>query len=322
MKNTPVVAVLLAASLVLAGCGGVGEENNATPGATVTNCGADVTVPADPHRVMTLGAESVNTLAHLGVLDRVTSRAGHYPREYFDAATNAALDDVPSLTDRLDSSGHLLINMEQVAAQKPDLVLGATDTVNRQTLEPLGIPLLDEPAFCGALNGAASWDDAWDHVMLYATAFGKEAEGKEYVQELKARLGELESGAVTSRPSVLVTYPSVGGGPLYAYGNHSMSHPVVESAGLRNVFADTDERVFEVSPEQVADKNPDIIIALYTAGNPEDAKQAIMDYHAAKNTTAVKRGRVLPLLLNFAEPPTPLALDGVEKIRTFVEETR
>lgn len=334
MKKSPIAAILLCASLTLAGCGpaGVVEKEGGT---TLANCGADVTVPANPQRVMTLGAESITTLAHLGVLDRVTSRAGQYPRAYFDAETNAALDKVPSLTDRLDSSGHLLINREQVAAQEPDLVLGATDTVNRQTLEPLGIPQLDEPAFCGALKGHASWDDAWAHVKLLAAAFGKEPEGERYVKELKERLQGLErqggsdqatdgmkDDATSQRPSVLVTYPTIGDGPLYAYGAHSMSHPVVESAGLRNVFADTEERVFEVSPEQVAEKNPDVIIALYTAGNPDEVKDAVLKYEAAKNTTAVKRGRVLPLLLNYAEPPTPLAVDGVEKIRAFVKETR
>ncbi|WP_459610670.1 ABC transporter substrate-binding protein [Corynebacterium urogenitale] len=321
MKKSPLVAVLLTSSLTLAGCseGGTGAGAH---GATIDNCGAQVTVPADPQKVMTLGAESITTLAHLGVLDRVASRAGQYPREYFDEATNDALDKVPSLTDRLDSSGHLLINMEQVAAQEPDLVIGATDTVTRQALDPLGIPQLDEPAFCGSLEGAASWEDAWDHVMLYATAFGKQPEGEKYVEELKGRLGKMDKGnGGDSRPSVLVTYPSLGGGPMYAYGTHSMSHPVVESAGLRNVFADTPERVFEVSPEQVAQRNPDIIIALYTAGDPDTAKQAVLDYEAAKDTPAVKEGRVLPLLLNYAEPPTPLAVEGVEKIRQFAMDT-
>lgn len=77
-----------------------------------------------------------------------------------------------------------------------------------------------------------------------------------------------------------------------------------------------------INREQAAEKNPDMIIALYTAGNPDEVKDAVLKYEAAKNTTAVKRGRVLPLLLNYAEPPTPLAVDGVEKIHAFVKETR
>ncbi|QNH96661.1 ABC transporter substrate-binding protein [Corynebacterium anserum] len=329
MKKLAITAVVLSVSLILTGCGSddVNQAANPAPGATVSNCGAEVTTPADPHRVMTLGPESITTLAHLGMLDRVTARAGQYPPQYFDEATRSALDTVPSLTDRLDAGGHLQISVEQVAAQKPDLVLGATETVSRQALEPLGIPQLDEPAFCGALSRPATWEDAWDQVMLYATVFSQQAKGQAFVSQLKERLTELEregakNSAGASRPSVLVTYPSVGGGPVYAYGSHSMSNPVVESAGLRNVFGDEPQRVFEVSPEQVADKNPDIIIALYSAGDPQDARQAMMDYSGAKGTTAVRRGRVLPLLLNFAEPPTPLAVDGVEQIRDFVKETR
>ncbi|MDN6619422.1 MAG: ABC transporter substrate-binding protein, partial [Corynebacterium variabile] len=37
-------------------------------------------------------------------------------------------------------------------------------------------------------------------------------------------------------------------------------------------------------------------------------------------TTAGQRGQVLPLLLNYAEPPTPLAVDGLEQVDDYLRD--
>ncbi|MCX2162655.1 ABC transporter substrate-binding protein [Corynebacterium auriscanis] len=300
---------------VLASCATNDDLRAQQSGHVVQNCGVDVSVPDNPQRVVTLGAESITTLHELGVLDRVVARAGEYPRDYFDEPTWNEVEKIPSLTDRLNSTGHIQLSIESALAQKPDLVIGSTETITRQALQPHNVAQLNEAAFCGAFNRPANWNDVWEHVDTYATAFNRQAEGREYVQQLKRRLAENRTAPRGQK--VLITYPSIGGGPMYAYGNHSMSNAVVEAAGLENVFANEDQRVFEVNPEQVAAKNPDVIIALYTAGDPVQVKNAVSNYEGTKNSRATREGRVLPLLLNYAEPPTPLALKGVEKIREF-----
>lgn len=37
-------------------------------------------------------------------------------------------------------------------------------------------------------------------------------------------------------------------------------------------------------------------------------------------TTAGRQGQVMPLMLNYAEPPTPLAVDGVEKVTDYLRD--
>ena len=39
-------------------------------------------------------------------------------------------------------------------------------------------------------------------------------------------------------------YPTVGGGVTYAYGARSMAHPILEAAGLEDVFADTETNAY------------------------------------------------------------------------------
>ncbi|KAB1504448.1 ABC transporter substrate-binding protein [Corynebacterium sp. 320] len=306
----------------------------------VPNCGHDVVFEREPQRVLTMGAESITTLSHLGVLDRVAARAGSYPEEYFDESIRSALTEVPSLTDRVDATGHIQISTEQVAAVDPDVVLGASDTVTFESMQAQGIPLINEPAFCGALEGPASFEDVWDQVATYGKVFHREERAAEYVAELKERLAELAiPGATDAGQSradaspgragdegsahpltVAVLYPTIGGGVTYAYGTRSMSHPVVEAAGLTNVYSDVNKRVFEVSAEDIAARQPDLIISLYTAGDPAAVVQATKDLPGAKTLPAIQKGRILPLLLNYAEPSTPLAVDGVEKIHEFADK--
>lgn len=270
---------------------------------TVDNCGQTVTFDAPPERVALIDSAPVATLDALDLLDRVVTRAGVFPPEYYSATTNERLAEIPSLTDRIDATGHLLISVESIVAAEPDLVLGSTDTVNRATLANASINNLDEPAYCGALDGEASFEDVYQQVHLLSTVFGTQAAGDAVVDKLRERVaGQIARVPAGESRSVAVLYPSIGSGVTYAYGTGSMSHPLVSAAGLRNVFADSTERVFEVSAEEIIARQPDVILALYTAGPAPDVTIPGVD------------AQVVPLLLNFAEPPTPLAVDGLTQL--------
>ncbi|NEN77240.1 ABC transporter substrate-binding protein [Nocardioides zeae] len=263
------------------------------------------------------------TLHELGVLDRVVARAGVYPAEYYDADTLAAIDEVPLLTDRTDTSGHLQISREEVVAETPDLVLGQTETITRDTLASNDIALIEEPAFCGSLDGDATFDDLYDQVRLYGEVFERTDEADAYVAELEERVAAVEARVPTDEDrTVAVLYPTVGGGVTYAYGRGSMSAPLVEAAGLENVFGDVGDRVFEVSAEEIVARDPDVVILLRSDGDPAEVTEALTSLPGADALRAVESGAILPLLLNYAEPPTPLAVDGLEQLVDFLEQTR
>ena len=109
-------------------------------------------------------------------------------------------------------------------------------------------------------------------------------------------------------------YPTVGGGVTYAYGTASMAHPQLEAAGFRNVFDDVDERVFEVTIEELLGRNPDVLVLLHSDGDPAAVEKALTGLPGAGDLTAVRTGNVMTQLFNFTEPPTPLSIDGLERI--------
>ncbi|GAB3842032.1 ABC transporter substrate-binding protein [Micromonospora andamanensis] len=313
-----VTATTSALVLLVAACGGgTDEPAGAGPGypVTVTNCGVDVTFDAAPERIVLLKSAAVPYLHALGVMDRVTARAGQYPRDYYDAATLTELDRIPLLTDKTDTSGHLQISKEVVISQEPDLVLGEVDNLSRDTLSAVDIPLLEEPAMCPGNTATPSFDDIYRQMETYGRVFGREAEAATAVGALRERMTAVQAAAGTaSGRTAAVLYPTIGGGTTYAYGSASMAHPQLEAAGFRNVFGDTSERVFEVTVEELLGRNPDVLILLYSDGDPAAVEQGLTGLPGAEKLNAVRNGAVMTQLFNFTEPPTPLSIDGLERI--------
>ncbi|MDT0202841.1 ABC transporter substrate-binding protein [Nocardioides sp. AE5] len=315
------LASCLALAATLGSCGLVAGDDEEATGSdgyypiTVENCGAEVTIPSEPQKLVLLKSSEVPALHSLGVLERSIAKAGAFPDAYYDEATNAELDAIESLTSKSDSSGHLQISKEVVMEAEPDLVFGEVDNLSRETLAAVKIPLVENPAMCGEGLAQPGFDDIYAQVEFLGKVFNRADEAAATVQELKERVADLQAQAPTGQErTAAVLYPTVGGGVTYAYGTRSMAHPQLEAAGFKNVFADQDERVFEVSVETLLDRNPDVLILLYSDGDPQQVIDAVTTLPGAGTLTAVRNGDILPQLFNYTEPPTPLAVDGLEKI--------
>lgn len=314
---------LAAIVLTLAGCGPVSQADESaehgTEGAfpiTLTNCGAQVTLEDPPERVVLLKSWPVTYLHELGVMDRVISRAGAYPDEYYDERTREELADVRLLTDQLDPSGHLQVSQEVVMAEQPDLIFGEVDNLDRGSLGAAGISVLEEPALCPGGGGAdPSFEDVYEQFEVYGQVFAVPGGGREQAAALRERVAEITATVPAGETrTAAVLYPTVGGGTTYAYGTGSMAHPQLTSAGFENVFADIDDRVFEVSVEELIGRDPDVLILLYSEGDPGPVKDAVVSLPGVEGITAIAQDEVLVQLFNFTEPPSPLVVDGLERI--------
>lgn len=305
--------LLLTLALLATAC--TTAETPAVGAVTVRNCGVDVTFDAPPARVALLESAPVTILHALGVLDRVVLRAGAFPAEYYDAETNAAIADIESLGEDVDESGHLRISQEVIIARKPDLVLGLPDGISRESLAEVGVNTLVQPVYCPDGVDATTFDDVYAQIETYGRIFDRTAAADALVAGLRARVTAVEQAAA-GRPkrTAAVLYPTVGGGSGYAYGNRSMAHPQLAAAGFTNVFGDVDDRVFEVTTEQLVAADPDVLVLLHIDGSPADVKNAVVTMPGAESLRAVANDQIMVQLFNFTEPPTPLSMTGLERI--------
>ncbi|AWB86324.1 ABC transporter substrate-binding protein [Mycetocola zhujimingii] len=281
---------------------------------TIENCGETVTFDQAPERIVLLESAPATILDGLGVLDRVVSLAGPFPDEYYDSGLAGRIDAIDTLSDRIDAAGHLTISAEVVLAQEPDLVLGLPDGLTRTGLLDGGSNTLVQPVYCPTGVEDTSFDSLYEQIEIYGQIFDRNDEAQELVADLKARVTDVESATADApERTAAVLYPSAGGGPLYAYGRASMSQPQLEAAGFTNVFDDTPERVFEVSIEELIDRDPDVLILLYQGddGGVEDEVRTLPGSDALR---ALTESNVLVQLFNFTEPPSPLSVVGLERI--------
>ena len=299
-------------------------EGTTTYPLTLENCSATVTVPAAPTRLVLLEPAPVTVLDGLGVLDRVVAAAGVFPAALYDGTIHgdlaARVAAIPVLSDDVDGAGHLQINQEMVLAQSPDLVLGLPDGVTREGLAAAGAQVLVQTVYCGDAP-PASWDDLTAEIRLHAEVLDRQAAGEDLAARLTTRIDAVREQA-GSRPggTAAVLYPTVGGGPLYAYGAASMATPQLEALGLTNVFADSPERVFEVSTESLIAADPDHLVVLYQGeGDGSDVLAEVTASPGLDALRAVCEGRLLAQLFNLTEPATPLVVDGTERIGRWLD---
>lgn len=325
VRRTRAAASLAAVALLAAACSSPSDPGVVPTRAddghypvTVDNCGDEVTFAVEPTDVVVLKSAVVPFLTSIGVLDHVSARAGVYPEGYFSADVTARLAQVETLTDRVDASGHVLITTEAVVARDPDLVLGHTANLTRASLDEVGIPSLEASGLCTTDAPEPGFQQVYDEIAMYGQVFNREAEAEAAIADLRTRVDEATATVDEGSRTGAVLYPTVGGGTTYAYGNRSMPDPLLEAAGLDNVFGDQDERVFEITLEKLLQEDPDVIVLLHSDGDPEAVEQALTDLPGADALTAVRTGHVHTELFNFAEPASPLVVDGLERL---VEQT-
>lgn len=319
------------AALTTAACGSSTGEERAGSGGSETgggfpvelsNCEAQLTFPSPPERIVLLESAPVTTLDGIGVLDHVVSRAGAFPPGYYDQDLASRIEAIPALSEDIDAAGHLQISQEVVIAQSPDIVFGLPDGITREAMRDAGAEVMVQDIYCGTEEERASFQTLYSTISTYGRIFDRADEGDALTSELQERVAAAEkASAELSTATAAVLYPSVGGGPLYTYGAGSMVTAQLDALGIENVFADTAERVFEISSEPLLAADPDVLIVLYQSeGSGSDVTEEMIAQDQLSALRAVQEQAVLPLLFNFAEPASPLVVDGLEQIHDWLTE--
>jgi iron complex transport system substrate-binding protein len=333
-------ALLLATSILLSACGSDSTESenslavapdttapavdttSTTYPFTFDNCGTEVVIEQAPSRVMLTESASAATLAEIGALGAVTVKTGEFPPDYYSPEVNEQLNKITSLTTTKDSTGGIEISLETVIDAKPDLVIGyETETLTRDGLAKAGIDLFVLPPYCKT-PPAVSFESIYEQVRFFGKLFDKNGEADQAAQRLETQVSERTgSPVVASGTKGAALYVSSDGSALYAYSKLGMVHPQMTALGLTNPFADLPERVPEISIEKIVDANPDVLILLYTdtAVSPEKITELVTKLPGSSEISAVKSGKVYPLLFNFSEPPSPLVIDGLDRLSNMLK---
>lgn len=181
----------LAASVVLAGCGSKSEENGGTNAAggtpspsastayTIKHAMGETTIPATPKKVVILTNEGTEALLALGVkpVGAVKSWTGNPWYNHI----KADMEGVKVVGEESQP------NLEEIAALKPDLIIG-----NKLRHEKIYEQL---KAIAPTIESETLRGEWKNNFALYAQALNKKAEGEKVIADFDKRVEDLKAKA-------------------------------------------------------------------------------------------------------------------------------
>lgn len=278
---------------------------------TITNCGTQVTIEHEPQRVLLVNNDSIANLEALGAIDRVvaitaTPQTGLYAKD-----TYTALSALQVLSTTKNATGGSVVSQEAILGAHPDLVIAPENAVDRTALAAAGIPVYSPTAYCAdppaELAQKATFDRVWNELTTYGQILGLPDKAAQVVADTKAQIAGLKA---TDAGTAAALYVSSGGSVLSPYGGPSMVTPIFEAAGLSNVYADSDQRVFDAGIEDIISRDPATIVLLYSGDDPQATRSAFLSAPGVEGLSAVKNNRVVTLAFPYTDPPTVLSAQG------------
>ena len=262
MSVARVVACIV---LTLAACGGSTRSEGSI--LTVDDFGDTVRLAHPATRVVSLNPVTTELIFALGAGDRLVGRT-HWDL-YPPAATK-----VPDVGDGMQP------NVEAVLGQRPDLVLLYASPSNRAAAQQLHAA------------GVATLTFRTDHIAdlsriapIIGAALAEPGRGDSLADSVMATIAEVRTLSNSEeRPRA---FWHVWDAPLLTIGRGSYLSELLEAAGGKNVFGDIEAPSPQVSLEEVARRDPDVILAGPTAA------VTIRSNPAWQAVRAVREGRVL-----------------------------
>jgi iron complex transport system substrate-binding protein len=311
LRRGAAAAVATALTVSLAACGTEGDTSADEPQEsaerTVDTAMGEVTVPAEPKRVVVLDNDALDSAITLGV-----------------TPVGAGLGDVgaPFSTylpeDKLKGLKEVGVvwepNVEAVAALKPDLILGSKVRHEAVYKELSAIA----PTVFTETTGP-EWRANFE---LHAEALGKEDEVEEIVDEYEAHVAEVVEAIGGEAEAAETTFGFtrfLEGAPTRLYLDDTFVGSIFKDLGVgRPENLESTGFSLDVSPEQIDQANADVIF-YSTYGDPKAAKETeITEGPLWKALDAVKAGKAYRVddnlwMLGIGYSGAELILDEMEE---------
>ena len=323
---------IAAMALVLTACGTSATERasqsasasaTASPGvdqqggfpAEVDSCGEKLHFDAAPKKVLILNGTGLPDLDALGVVDKLSLRAGDKNLGTGQEELQAKYNAIQAVVSSEIETGGVKVSTEVVLENKVDLVIGYEEGVDREALKKAGVQLYSPAAFCPNYSVKhATWDLIDTEVNNLASIFGVQDKAASVIEKRKANVDALDAKGKAAGATGIALYITPGQSNFYAYGTSSMVQPIFEANGLKNSYEDTTTRVFDGSMEDILKRNPDWVVLLSLEATKEQTLEAFKGFNGADRLKAVTNNQVVVLPFSLTDPPTTLSVEGASRL--------
>ncbi len=297
----PFLALLLSLLLALTACGGSSSGDDATASSssggafpvTVTGDNGDLTLDAQPEKIVSMSATATEMLYAVGADDQV---------EAVDSSSNYP-EGVP--TTELSS---FTPNAEAIAKYDPDLVV-LSDDMNGivDALDALKVPTL-------LLGAAQTLDDTYEQIDTLGAATGHADEADDVVADIQDRIQK----AVDSVPADakgLKVYHELDP-TFFSAASSTFIGSIYTMFGLQNIADGAPDAAGgypQLSAEYVVGQAPDLIVLADTKCCDQNA-EAVAQRPAFATVPAVVKGDVVEADDDIASRWGPRVADFAESV--------
>ena len=250
---------------------------------------------------------------------RIVSLAPHITELLYAAGAGERVVGAVQYSDHPEAAkklprvgGYSAVDMEQVIALKPDLVV-AWKSGNRNAhldkLRALGIPVF--------INEPRRIDDVAKSLAQFGRLAGTDAAGDAAAKAFRARHAALVA-KYSARPRLRLFYEAWNRPLMTINGEHLISD-VIRLCGGDNVFARLPVLAPTVDVESVLATQPEVIVA---SGMGEGRPEWLDDWRQWARLPAVARGNLFFIPPDLIQRHTPRILDGAEKLCAHLDVAR
>ncbi len=263
------------------------------------DAGLEVHLPAPARRIVSLAPHITELLFAAGAGDRVVGVV--------------AYSDFPPAAKALPQvGGYTNVDMEAIAALKPDLVV-AWKSGNRNAhldrLAALGVPVY--------INEPRNLDDVARSLEVLGQLADSTPEASTAARNFRTRLGALRTRYASLAP--VRTFYQVWDRPLMTINGKHLIGDVIRLCGGDNVFAELEQLAPTVSVEAVLAANPEAVVA----SGMGDARPDWLDqWQRWPALTAAARNNLFFIPPALIQRHTPRILEGAGQLCEHLDSAR
>ncbi|PIP41564.1 hypothetical protein CO110_07370 [Candidatus Desantisbacteria bacterium CG_4_9_14_3_um_filter_40_11] len=255
--------------------------------------GRKIVLAKAPERIVLTSGTHIDAIFELGAGNKVVGIPNSVIRSSqppFKSSYPETVRRYPSLLKKPTVGDFGNPNIEKIISLNPDLIIiyDSADSQGKysEVFEKRGLPYA---AFCTA----ESVDFGLKQIKRLGILLGKKKEAEKLVNRLKLEIDKMAvqiSSKAKNRPLVYYWWYGSGNG---TYGKRAVLNELINVAGGINLAGEFDKQWFEISPEYVISRNPDvIIISYYQEDQREESVKEIKTRPGFSQVKAVKNNQI------------------------------
>lgn len=288
-------------SLAATACsGGSGESPQAT-GVSVADKFGETVVPADPHRVVSVGYNDQDAVLALGVVPvGVLDWYGNQP----DATWPWAHDLLGGAHPTIVGTAGTGLSVEKVASTNPDLILGTYSGMSQGEHDKLSAlaPTVAQP------KEFSDYGVPWqDQTRIVGTALGRTEKADELVASVQRQFTDVAAAHPQFQGKSVIVGALKGPGQFGVYGPEDPKVRFFTELGFVNPPVTqqiTGTNFAPISTEQLTLANADLLVWYAGGGFGDKLRAELANTPVYAELPAVKEGRVIILDDEAAEAMT------------------